>query len=71
MFQIECRMSETKSSSPMTIWGDWFRYSLPTENGSDCATYLKCVVENSTKSTKENPLYVPKQFRMVYKPEQE
>lgn len=69
MFHLECRMSESNPESSMIVWGNWFKYSVPTENGADCAEYLKCVVENSAKSTRDNPLYVPKQFRMVYIPQ--
>ena len=68
MFQIEFRISEARPEQATVIWSEWFRYSVPTNDGKDCAEYLKMIVENSAASLKRNPLYTEKQFRMIYIP---
>lgn len=68
MFHIECRFLESNPDHGMQIWGDWFRFSVPTEDGAKCAAYLKTITEKSGPTEISEGQYIPKQFRMVYIP---
>lgn len=69
MFHIECRFLESNPEHIMQIWGEWFRFSVPTEDGTKCAIYLKTITEKSGPTEVSKGQYIPKQFRMVYIPQ--